>query len=116
MLAEASSPPAHQLPLRSGLPRAVELPLATLGLIVTSPLILLAGLAVVASSPGPAWFRQERVGRGGRAFTLYKLRSMRVDAGGPAVTSHSDARVTPVGRFLRRSKLDELPQLWNVVR
>lgn len=116
MLAEASRPPAHRLPLRSGLPRVVELPLAALGLVVGSPLLVLGALAVVASSPGPAWFRQERVGRGGRAFTLYKLRSMRVDSGGPSVTSHADARVTPVGRFLRRSKLDELPQLWNVVR
>jgi len=116
MLAEASSPPAEPLPIRSGLPRVVELPLAALGLIVTSPLLVLGALAVVASSPGSAWFRQERVGRGGRSFTLYKLRSMRVDAAGPSVTSHADARVTPVGRWLRRSKLDELPQLWNVVR
>jgi lipopolysaccharide/colanic/teichoic acid biosynthesis glycosyltransferase len=116
MLAEASRPPADSLPIRSGLPRAVELPIAALGLIVASPVLLLAALAVVASSPGPAWFRQERVGRGGRSFTLYKLRSMRIDAGGPAVTGQADARVTPVGRWLRRSKLDELPQLWNVVR
>jgi lipopolysaccharide/colanic/teichoic acid biosynthesis glycosyltransferase len=116
MLAEPSRPPAHPLPLRSGLPRAVELPLAALGLIVASPLLALGALAVVASSPGPAWFRQERVGRGGRPFTLYKLRSMRVDAGGPSVTSQADVRVTAAGRWLRRSKLDELPQLWNVVR
>jgi lipopolysaccharide/colanic/teichoic acid biosynthesis glycosyltransferase len=85
-------------------------------LIVTSPLLGLGAIAVLVSSPGPAWFRQERVGRGGRPFTLYKLRSMRLASGGPAVTRHGDARVTTVGRWLRRSKLDELPQLWNVVR
>ena len=111
------APSAAELPApRPGLPRAVEAPLALFGLILGAPFVLLGALAVVASSRGPLLFRQERVGFRGRRFTLYKLRSMRADPGGLALTSRADARVTPVGRWLRRAKLDELPQLWNVLR
>lgn len=98
-----------------GLPRALEAPLAALGLIATAPIVALAALAVVATSPGPAFFRQERIGRGGRRFELIKLRSMRL-ADGATVTAKGDSRITAVGRLLRRSKLDELPELWNVLR
>ena len=73
-------------------------------------------MAVLVSSGSPAFFRQTRVGRGGRPFRLVKLRSMRPSDGGPRVTTRDDDRVTPVGRFLRRTKLDELPELWNVLR
>ncbi len=99
-----------------GLPRSVEGALAALGLLLSSPLVLGAMIAVRATSRGPAIFRQERVGRGGRSFTLLKLRSMRLAATtGTQITARGDDRITPVGRWLRRFKLDELPQLWNVV-
>jgi len=109
---DASVPPVP----RRGLPRVVEVPVAAAGLVVLSPVLLVAAAAIVLTSPGGPVFRQERVGRGGRVFALYKLRSMRQDARGPSLTARVDARVTSVGRWLRRTKLDELPQLWNVVR
>jgi lipopolysaccharide/colanic/teichoic acid biosynthesis glycosyltransferase len=86
------------------------------GLVLLSPVMLAVAVAVRWSSPGPALFIQDRVGRGGRLFRCAKFRTMRVgaDAGG-SVTTSTDSRVTPVGRFLRRWKLDELPQLWNVL-
>lgn len=70
----------------------------------------------MANSGRPVFFRQFRVGRAGRPFRLVKLRSMRPSSSGPSVTARGDARVTPVGRWLRRTKLDELPELWNVLR
>jgi lipopolysaccharide/colanic/teichoic acid biosynthesis glycosyltransferase len=68
------------------------------------------------TSPGPVFYRSQRVGRSGRLFTLFKFRTMRADAGGPAITSAADDRITGVGRLLRRSKLDEIPQLYNVIK
>jgi lipopolysaccharide/colanic/teichoic acid biosynthesis glycosyltransferase len=100
---------------RSGLPRMAEVPIALAGLLALSPLLVVAALAVVATSPGGPFFRHVRVGRGGRLFGLYKLRSMRLETHGPDLTARGDPRVTPVGRFLRRTKIDEIPQLWNVV-
>ncbi len=82
-------------------------------------LLLLTGLAVRLSSPGPVIFAQERIGLRGRSFILYKLRTMIVDAeddSGPVLSMEEDDRVTPVGRFLRATRLDELPQLYNVLR
>ena len=102
-------------PPRRGIPRPVEAAAAAAGLVLASPVIALAGLLVRATSAGPVFFRQARIGRGGKPFTLWKLRTMRISEGGPQVTARGDARVTPVGRALRRTKLDELPQLWNVV-
>jgi lipopolysaccharide/colanic/teichoic acid biosynthesis glycosyltransferase len=98
-----------------GLPRWVEAAAAAAGLVITSPFLLTAAILVRATSRGPAFFRQERVGLGGRSFTLIKLRTMRAEAPGTAVTAGGDARVTPLGRCLRRTKLDELPELWHVV-
>lgn len=100
----------------SGLPRVFDLVVAGLGLVALSPVILLIGVAVKLGSPGPMMFRQQRVGRGGQDFFLLKFRSMQQQSSGPEVTAAGDSRVTRVGRVLRRSKLDELPSLWNVMR
>jgi lipopolysaccharide/colanic/teichoic acid biosynthesis glycosyltransferase len=95
--------------------RLVDVVVSTSGLVVLSPLFAILAVAVKLSSPGPAFHRGERIGRGGKPFTLYKFRSMCVAESGPAITRAGDPRVTAVGRFLRRTKLDELPQLINVV-
>lgn len=103
----------------AGLPRWVELPGAALLLVAFSPLLLVLVVAVRLGSPGPAFFRQQRVGRGGRLFTLVKLRTMRQQPAGATasyVTASGDPRITRLGRLLRATKLDELPQLWNVLR
>ena len=104
----------QQIPGKS-IPRIVELAVALIGLIVFAPLILVAMAAIVLTSKGPALFRQERVGLDGKVFILNKLRTMNNFATGPQVTTKGDKRVTTIGRFLRKTKLDELPQLWNVV-
>ncbi|MGH1561483.1 sugar transferase [Mumia sp. DW29H23] len=97
--------------------RAVEGVVAALALVVLAPVLGLLALAVRLDSRGPALFRQSRVGRGGVPFDILKLRTMRADGVTDAlVTTADDRRVTRVGRWLRRSKLDELPQLVNVVR
>lgn len=99
-----------------GLPRWSEAVLSFLGLVLLAPLIALTGLAVAVSSGTPVLFRQRRVGQHGRIFELYKLRTMKPSTDGPQVTSGNDARITRLGRFLRHTKLDELPTLWNVLR
>jgi lipopolysaccharide/colanic/teichoic acid biosynthesis glycosyltransferase len=104
------------LPVKRGIPRAVEAVVSLAALTAVAPLIAAAAVAVAVTSPGPAIFRQRRVGRHGRPFTLYKLRTMRQDNRGIGVTASDDERITAVGKFLRRTKLDELPALWNVFR
>jgi len=91
--------------------------LSLAGLIILSPVFVVVALAVKCGSRGPVFYRAQRVGLHGRLFTLYKFRSMRVDTGrgGPRVTGRGDPRVTAVGRFLRHTKLDELPQLFNTL-
>jgi lipopolysaccharide/colanic/teichoic acid biosynthesis glycosyltransferase len=95
--------------------RAVDVAASGLALVLLLPLMSAIACVVKLSSPGPVIFSQERVGRGSRIFRLHKFRSMRVSSGGPSVTADGDARVTRAGRFLRKLKLDELPQFWNVL-
>lgn len=102
-------------PSGRGLPRLLETCLALGGLILTAPLLLLAAVAVRLSSRGPIFFRQQRLGRGGKPFTLWKFRSMVRHRQGPAVTAGDDRRITAVGRILRRTKIDELPELCHVL-
>ena len=99
--------------------RAADVALAGLGLVLASPVLAAAALAVKFEDRGPVLFRQGRVGKEGVDFELFKLRSMVVDAerrGAGYAVDRGDARITRVGRFLRRTSIDELPQLWNVVR
>jgi lipopolysaccharide/colanic/teichoic acid biosynthesis glycosyltransferase len=99
-----------------GLPRTAEICLALAGLLLLVPLLAALAVGVKASSHGPVLFRQKRIGRRGQEFVLYKFRSMRSDAGGLKLTAEDDRRLTRAGKWLRRYKLDELPQLWNVLR
>ncbi|MGP8104574.1 MAG: sugar transferase [Desulfobaccales bacterium] len=102
--------------MQRGIPRFVEIILALGGLIIGSPWLFLAAVIIRSTSPGPVLFRQQRVGRFGKSFELVKFRSMRIENEEPQITAKNDVRVTRVGRLLRKSKLDELPELWNVVR
>ncbi|MCL2454961.1 MAG: sugar transferase [Micrococcales bacterium] len=117
--------PRRRLLMKSAMDRG----LALIGSVVALPVIAVAALAVVATSPGGAFFRQTRVGLDGKTFTMWKLRTMYADAeerkqklldrsegAGLLFKMREDPRVTPVGRLLRRTSLDELPQLWNIVR
>ena len=93
--------------------RAFDFVVALIGTVLTSPIVLVCAIAVKLDSPGPALYHGVRVGRGGKEFRIHKLRTMRA-AAGRSVTAADDPRITRVGRALRRTKLDELPQLWNV--
>ena len=99
--------------------RALDVAIAGTGLLVTSPLLGLAALAIKLEDGGPVLYRQQRVGKDGADFELLKLRTMVVGAetlGSGWAVDKGDARITRVGRLLRRTSIDELPQLWNVVR
>ncbi len=121
--------PTPRDPVQLLVKRVLDLTISFVGLVALSPALLLIALLVRLTSQGPTFFRQERVGLNGRLFTLYKFRSMYVDAearkqellarnevDGPVFKIRRDPRVTPVGRWLRRFSLDELPQLWNVLQ
>jgi exopolysaccharide biosynthesis polyprenyl glycosylphosphotransferase len=114
----ADLPTSHRS-LYGAFKRAYDTIVAALSLIVLSPLLVVIALAIALDSRGPSLLHQRRVGQRGQSFTLHKFRSMRSDAepgGEPVWASPDDPRRTRVGRILRRSRLDELPQLWNVVR
>lgn len=117
---------------RSAVKRSIDVVGAVVGLAVTSPLVAVFAVMMRVTSPGPLFFAHTRVGRDGRRFRCYKIRTMCADAesqllddpslhatyraNGYKLPSHADARVTPLGRFMRMSSLDELPQFWNVLR
>jgi lipopolysaccharide/colanic/teichoic acid biosynthesis glycosyltransferase len=101
--------------LPRSIPRSCEIVLAACGLVVVAPILLIAALLVRLDSRGKVLFRQQRIGLNGKMFTLLKLRTMRPAKKGLMITAADDMRVTRVGRFLRRAKIDELPELWNVL-
>lgn len=114
-----SSNAAREGQVEAAFRRGFDIVLSATLLLATLPLLLLTALAIKLDSPGPVFYRQERVGRGGRVFTLFKFRSMVVDAeatGAPVWASHGDCRVTRVGRVIRLTRIDEIPQVMNVLR
>src|SRR5688572_23894801 len=106
--------------------RLFDLVCSAAALVATAPLIGLAAIGIKLTDPGPVFYRARRVGYLGREFTMMKLRTMRVGdgggsgsggvSGGPRITGHRDDRISPIGKILRRTKIDELPQLFNVLR
>ena len=98
--------------------RFLDLLLAIVGLLLTSPVFLLIAILIKRGDRGPIFYCQVRVGRHNKLFHIFKFRTMirGADRAGPAITAAGDSRITPVGRWLRKTKLDELPQLWNVLR
>ncbi len=105
-------------PFRRNLKRATDIVVALAALVVLSPVLLILALWTALDSPGPVFYSQERIGRLGRPFRMYKFRSMRVDAesSGPQLSKTDDPRITPLGHVMRKYRLDELPQFWNVLR
>jgi lipopolysaccharide/colanic/teichoic acid biosynthesis glycosyltransferase len=101
-----------------GFKRSFDFLAALLAIVVLSPVFIIVGALVAITSQGPLLYRQKRVGRDGRLFEICKFRTMCVgaDRSGPSVTASDDERITPIGRWLRISKLDEIPQLFNVLR
>ena len=99
------------------LKRVCDIAFSFIGLIIASPLLVILGLLIKLESPGPVVYKQKRVGRSEKTFNIYKLRSMQHDAEkqtGPIMTSGNDGRITRIGKIIRKTRLDELPQLWNV--
>ena len=107
----------HESLYKSTLKRGLDIVIASIALVIAAPFMLIAAIAIKLESPGPVIFKQQRVGQYSRMFTMYKLRSMRTDAekNGAQYASEQDARVTRVGQFLRASRIDEAPQLVNVL-
>ncbi len=104
--------------LGKALKRLLDIVVAAGGLLLLSPLMAAIALAIRWDSPGPVFYRAKRIGKGGKLFWMYKFRTMVANAEqmGPSITVKNDPRITRVGRFLRKTKLDELPQLINVLK
>jgi exopolysaccharide biosynthesis polyprenyl glycosylphosphotransferase len=105
--------------LRTAIKRVFDIFSAALLLVVSAPVMLLAAVAIRLDSPGPALYRQERVGKNGKNFVIIKFRSMRTDSekdGTPRWATADDDRVTRIGRIIRRTRIDELPQLFSVLK
>jgi FlaA1/EpsC-like NDP-sugar epimerase/lipopolysaccharide/colanic/teichoic acid biosynthesis glycosyltransferase len=115
-LIQSNSDPEASKTLPKGLPRACEALIALMTLILFMPLFFLIALAILFTSKGPILFSQKRVGLKGKSFDLIKFRTMLVATDGLQLTAGDDSRVTQVGKFLRKTKLDELPGLWNVLK
>ena len=104
-----------------GLKRIIDLLCSLLALIVFAPIMIIAAIAIVINDPGPIFFRQSRLGKGAKPFRIFKFRSMKVNApdvrnaDGSAYSGENDPRVTSVGRFIRKTSIDELPQFINVL-
>jgi lipopolysaccharide/colanic/teichoic acid biosynthesis glycosyltransferase len=96
--------------------RAMDIVIASVLIVATLPLLALTAAAIRVCSPGPVFYRAARAGKGGRSFQMFKFRTMHVSAGGPAISARNDSRIFPLGRMLRLLKIDELPQLLNVLR
>lgn len=98
--------------------RAFDIFFSFIGILIILPLFIIVSVIVKISSPGPVIYSQERVGHNGKLFCLYKFRSMVVNADqlGTSITTGTDPRITRIGKFIRKTKIDELPQLWNVLK
>ena len=98
--------------------RIADVVISLLALIILSPVFLVTAIIVKCTSPGPVFYAQERIGRHGVPFMMHKFRSMYVDAEamGPALSKDNDPRITPFGRFMRKVRLDEIPQFYNVLK
>jgi len=113
------SPGCHASAFHLAYKRAASILISILGLLLTLPLLPFVILVIKLTSRGPAFYHQKRVGRDGRVYECYKFRTMRADAeadSGPTWTGDEDPRITGVGKVLRLSRMDEIPQLWNVLR
>lgn len=95
--------------------RLFDIAAAIFGLIVTSPVFLIIAILIKIKMPGPVFFRQNRVGRDGKLFKMVKFRSMKVNHGGNTISVKGESRITPLGATLRKYKLDEFPEFWNIL-
>lgn len=106
-------PPSKQLMVRK---RIFDIVGAIFGIVISSPILIFVAILVKCTSSGPVFFRQERIGLDGKPFVIYKFRTMRKENAGLKITTSGDNRITSVGRILRKTKVDELPQLFNVLK